>query len=42
MGDLPIQNIHHIGEPYWYACPVGLSEEKFGLQSAQELEKKIL
>jgi adenosylmethionine-8-amino-7-oxononanoate aminotransferase len=42
MGDLPIPNIHHIGEPYWYGYQGELTEEEFGLKSAQELEAKIL
>jgi len=42
MGDLPIVNIQHIGEPYWYAHDGELSPEAFGLKAAQELETKIL
>jgi putrescine aminotransferase len=42
MGDLPIPNIHHIGEPYWYAHGGNATPEEFGIQSAQELETKIL
>ena len=42
MGDLPIANIHHIGEPYWYAHGGSETPEEFGIQSAQELEAKIL
>jgi adenosylmethionine-8-amino-7-oxononanoate aminotransferase len=42
MGDLPIANIHHIGEPYWYAHGGSATPEEFGIQSAQELESKIL
>lgn len=42
MGDLPIANIHHVGEPYWYAHGGDKTPEEFGIQSAQELEAKIL
>jgi adenosylmethionine-8-amino-7-oxononanoate aminotransferase len=42
MGDLPIPNIHHIGEPYWYAHGGDSTPEEFGLKAARELESKIL
>ncbi|WP_409423034.1 aspartate aminotransferase family protein [Pseudaeromonas sp. ZJS20] len=42
MGDLPIPNVVHIGEPYWYAHGGQLSPEEFGRRCAQELEDKIL
>lgn len=42
MGDLPIADIHHIGEPYWYGYRGALNEEEFGLKSAMELEERIL
>jgi putrescine---pyruvate transaminase len=42
MGDLPIPNIEHIAEPYWYANGGALSPEEFGLQCARELETRIL
>lgn len=42
MGGLPIPGIHHIGEPYWFACTDDLTEEEFGLRAAGELEEKIL
>ena len=42
MGDLPIANITHIGEPYWYAHGGAATPEAFGLTSAQELEATIL
>lgn len=41
QGNLPIDGIHHIGQPYWYAEGGDLSPEEFGLQAARELEAKI-
>ena len=42
QGGLPIPNIHHINQPYWFGEGGDLSPEEFGLQRAQELEAKIL
>ncbi len=42
MGDLPIPNITHVDEPYWYANGGDLSPEVFGKAAAQSLERKIL
>ncbi|WP_027815593.1 aspartate aminotransferase family protein [Paraburkholderia bannensis] len=42
MGDLPIPNITHVDEPYWFANGGELTPEAFGLQAAQSLERKIL
>lgn len=42
MGDLPIPNIEHVGEPYWFAHGGELDEEEFGRRSAAELEARIL
>ncbi|GHF37015.1 aspartate aminotransferase family protein [Seohaeicola zhoushanensis] len=42
QGGLPIPNIHHIGQPHWYAEGGDMSPEEFGLQRAQELEAAIL
>ncbi|NIE68999.1 aspartate aminotransferase family protein [Burkholderia sp. Ax-1719] len=42
MGDLPIPNITHVDEPYWYANGGDLSPEAFGKAAAQSLERKIL
>jgi len=42
MGDLPIPNITHVDEPYWYANGGDLSPEEFGKQAALSLERKIL
>ncbi len=41
-GDLPIPNIQHIGQPYWYGYQGDLTPEEFGLEAAQELETRIL
>lgn len=43
QGDLPIPNITHIGQPYFFenALP-GESEADFGLRAARWLEEKIL
>ncbi|MGV1825149.1 aspartate aminotransferase family protein [Agrobacterium vitis] len=42
QGNLPIEGIHHINQPYWYGEGGTLSPEEFGLKAAQELEAKIL
>ena len=42
QGGLPIPDIEHIGQPYWYECGGDLSPEEFGLKAADELEAKIL
>lgn len=42
MGDLPIPNIEHVGEPYWFAHGGEFEEEEFGRCSAAELEARIL
>jgi putrescine---pyruvate transaminase len=42
MGDLPIANITHVDEPYWYANGGDLTPEAFGKQAALSLERKIL
>ena len=44
QGGLPIPDIVHIEQPYWYELgrPQGLSREAFGLQAAGWLEQKIL
>ena len=41
QGNLPIEGIHHIGQPYWYAEGGDLSPAEFGLKAARELEAKI-
>ena len=42
MGGLPIPDIVHINQPYWFGEGGNLSHEEFGLQRARELEDKIL
>ena len=42
QGDLPIPNITHIEQPYWYANGGELLPEEYGIKAARELEKKIL
>ena len=41
---LPIEGIHHIAQPYWFAegRPRGLDPAEFGIACAQDLEAKIL
>ena len=41
QGGLPIPDIHHIGQPHWYAEGGDQSPEEFGLARAQELEQAI-
>jgi len=41
QGGMPIPDIEHITQPYWYALGGDLSPEEFGLQAAQALEERI-
>lgn len=41
QGDLPIPNISHINQPYWYGEGRDYSSADFGLLRARELETKI-
>jgi putrescine aminotransferase len=41
QGGLPIPDIVHIPQPYWYADGGNLSPAEFGLQIARALEQKI-
>lgn len=41
QGGLPIPNIHHIGQPHWYAEGGDMTPEDFGLLRARELESAI-
>ncbi|MBW6421320.1 aspartate aminotransferase family protein [Rhizobium sp. XQZ8] len=41
QGNLPIEGVHHINQPYWYAEGGDLSPAEFGLKAARELEAKI-
>ena len=42
QGNLPIEGIAHIDQPYWFAEGGDLSPEEYGLQVARKLEEKIL
>ena len=42
QGGLPIADIVHIGQPYWFECGGELDPAEFGLRAARELEAKIL
>jgi putrescine---pyruvate transaminase len=42
QGGLPIADIHHIRQPYWYNESEGLDPDAFGLKCADALEDKIL
>lgn len=41
QGGLPIPDIVHIEQPYWYGCGNDLSPAEFGLKAARALETKI-
>jgi putrescine aminotransferase len=41
QGGLPIPGIVHIAQPYWFGSDHSLSPDKFGLETARALEKKI-
>ena len=41
QGDLPIPNIHHIQQPYWFAEGEDLDKDTFGRQVANALERAI-
>ena len=41
QGALPIEGIHHIGQPYWYVEGGEMTPDEFGLKVARELEAKI-
>jgi putrescine aminotransferase len=41
QGNLPIEGISHINQPYWYAEGGDLSPAEFGLKVARELDAKI-
>jgi len=42
QGGLPIPNIAHIGQPFWYEAGRDTTEDEFGLRAAGWLEDKIL
>ena len=41
QGGLPIANIEHVDQPYWFAEGGDLSPAEFGLKAARSLETKI-
>ncbi len=41
QGGLPLPNIHHIAQPYWFGDGGEMSPDAFGLHCAEALEKKI-
>ena len=41
QGGLPIPDVHHIGQPNWWAEGGDMSPEEFGLARARELEQAI-
>jgi putrescine aminotransferase len=41
QGGMPIPDIHHIGQPNWWAEGGDMNPEEFGLMRAQELEQAI-
>jgi len=41
QGGLPIPDVHHIDQPYWYGEGGDQSPEEFGLERARQLEKAI-
>jgi putrescine aminotransferase len=38
---LPIEGVHHIGQPYWFGEARGMDPAEFGLARARELEEAI-
>lgn len=42
QGGLPIPDIHHIDQPYWYGEGGDSDPAEFGLARARQLEKKII
>ena len=41
QGGLPIPDVHHINQPYWYGEGGDKSPEEFGIERARELEQSI-
>ena len=41
QGGLPIQGVHHIGQPYWFGEGQDMDPAEFGLMRARELEEAI-
>ncbi|WP_428513649.1 aspartate aminotransferase family protein [Roseovarius sp.] len=42
QGGMPIPDIHHIDQPYWYGEGKDTDPAEFGLERARQLEEKIL
>jgi putrescine aminotransferase len=42
QGGLPIPNITHIEQPFWFAHGKGMTRDEFGIKAASWLEDKIL
>ena len=42
IGGMPIANIEHVDQPYYYREGGDMSEDEFGIHAAQSLEKRIL
>lgn len=42
QGGLPIPNIEHVEQPYWFGCGRDQSPDEFGRSAAKSLEKKIV
>jgi putrescine aminotransferase len=42
QGGTPLGGIVHIAQPYWFGSDRNLSPEEFGVQTARELDRKIL
>lgn len=41
QGGMPIPDIHHIGQPHWWAEGGDMSQDEFGILRARELEQAI-
>ncbi len=41
QGDLPVQGVHHIDQPYWFGEGHEMSPEEFGIVAARKLEEAI-
>uniref|UniRef100_UPI003D116DDF aspartate aminotransferase family protein n=1 Tax=Roseibium sp. TaxID=1936156 RepID=UPI003D116DDF len=41
QGDLPVQGVHHIDQPYWFGEGYEMSPEEFGIVAARKLEEAI-
>ncbi len=42
IGGMPIPNIEHVDQPYFYREGGSMTEDEFGIHAAQSLEKRIL